>query len=157
MLARRLPAWHANVGKRLVRAPRLYLRDSGLVHALLGIEDLEGLLAHPVVGASWEGFVIENLLASAPGTAHAYYYRTSGGAEIDLLLELPRGERWAVEIKRSVAPAPTRGFHEASADIKPQRRFIVYPGEERFPLGQGVEAVPPAILAGELAAAGKHP
>lgn len=153
LLARRLPAWHANVGKRLVKSPRLYLRDSGLVHALLGIEDLEGLLAHPVVGASWEGFVIENLLAVAPEGTAAHYYRTSGGAEIDLLLEPPRGGRWAVEVKRSIAPAATRGFQEACADLRPGRRFVVYPGAERFPLGDGVEAVPPAALAQELAAA----
>ncbi len=151
LLARRLPAWHANVGKRLVKSPRLYLRDSGLVHALLGIEDLEGLLAHPVVGASWEGFVIESLLAVAPEGTAAHYYRTSGGAEIDLLLELPRGGRWAVEVKRSIAPAATRGFHEACADLRPGRRFVVYPGDERFPLGDGVEAVPPAALVRELA------
>jgi predicted AAA+ superfamily ATPase len=157
LLARRLPAWHANVGKRLVKALRLYLRDNGLVHALLGIEDMEGLFAHPVVGASWEGFVIENLLAAAPDGTQAHYYRTSGGAEIDLLLELPRGALWAVEIKRSMAPTPTRGFHEACADLKPQRRFVVYPGAERFPLGAGVEAVPPAILVQELNALRKHP
>ena len=156
LLARRLPPWHANVGKRLVKAPRLYLRDSGLVHALLGIEDLESLLAHPVVGASWEGFVIENLLAAAPEGTAAHYYRTSGGAEIDLLLELPRGARWAVEVKRSQAPAATRGFHEAGADLKPRRRFVVYPGTERFPLGEGVEAVPLAALAQELAALRKR-
>jgi len=154
LLARRLPAWHANVGKRLVKSPRLLLRDSGLVHALLRIEDREGLLAHPVVGASWEGFVIENLLAVAPDGTAAHYYRTSGGAEIDLLLELPRGGLWAVEVKRSIAPAATRGFHEACADLRPARRLVVYSGAERFPLGEGVEAVPPAALAQELAAAG---
>ena len=158
LLARRLPAWHANVGKRLVKSPRVYLRDSGLVHALLGIEDLEGLLAHPVVGASWEGLVIENLLAVAPEGTAAHYYRTSGGAEIDLLLTLPRGELWAVEVKRSTTPAATRGFHEASADLKPARRYVVYSGAERFPLGDGIEAVPPAALAQDFAAAGgKHP
>jgi predicted AAA+ superfamily ATPase len=156
LLARRLPAWHANVGKRLVKSPRLYLRDSGLVHALLGIEDLEGLLAHPVVGASWEGFVVENLLAVAPEGTAAHYYRTSGGAEIDLVLEPPRGGLWAVEVKRSIAPAATRGFHEACADLRPGRRFVVYPGAERFPLGDGVEAVPPAALAQELAARGRQ-
>jgi hypothetical protein len=152
LLARRLPSWHANVGKRLVKSPRLYLRDSGLVHALLGIADMESLLAHPVVGASWEGFVLENLLAVAPDRMAAHYYRTSGGAEIDLLLELARGELWAVEIKRGTAPAATRGFHEACRDLKPRRRFVVYPGAERFPLGDGIEAIPPSALAEELAA-----
>lgn len=157
LLARRLPPWHANVGKRLVKAPRLYLRDSGLVHALLGIEDMENLLAHPVVGASWEGFVIENLLAVAPEGTRGHYYRTSGGAESDLLLELPRAGRWAVEIKRSTAPAASRGYHAACADLEPKRRLVVYPGKERFPLGEGVEAVPLSTLAGELAAMCKRP
>ncbi len=156
LLARRLSPWHANVGKRLVKSPRLYVRDSGLVHALLGIEALDDLLAHPVAGGSWEGFVIENLLAVAPDGTGAHYYRTSGGAEIDLLLELPRAGLWAVEIKRSSAPSATRGFHEACADLKPTHRFVVYPGTERFPLAESVEAVPPAMLAGDLAAMRTH-
>ena len=92
LLARRLVPWHANLGKRLVKAPRLFIRDSGLVHALLGIQDMESLLAHPVIGASWEGFVIENLLASAPEGMQPYYFRTSGGAEVDLLLDVLGGE-----------------------------------------------------------------
>jgi predicted AAA+ superfamily ATPase len=154
LLARRLPAWHANVGKRLVKSPRLFLRDSGLVHALLSIENLEDLLAHPVIGASWEGFVVENLLAIAPDGVQAHYYRTGGGAEVDLLLELPHRRLWAIEIKRSSAPAATRGFHEARLDLKPERRFVVYPGTERVPLGSDVEAVPPAALAEELATYG---
>lgn len=151
-LLRRLPPWHANVGKRLVKSPRLYVRDSGLVHALLGIGTLDCLLAHPVIGASWEGFAIENLLSVAPEGTAAHYYRTSGGAEIDLFVELPQGARWAVEIKRSTAPAASRGFHEACADLDPQRRLIVHPGTEQFPLAHGVEAVPLTTLAGELAA-----
>ena len=150
LLVRRLPPWHANVGKRLVKSPRVYLRDSGILHALLGIADLEGLLGHPVVGASWEGWVIENLLASATGALTGYFYRTSGGAEIDLLLVFPGGERWAVEVKRSLRPKLERGFHEACADLKPARRFLVYPGTERFPLAADVEALPLAELAGEV-------
>lgn len=150
MVVRRLPPWHANVAKRLVKAPRLYVRDSGLVHALLGIGDLEGLLAHPIAGASWEGFVLENLAASAPEGTELYFYRTSGGAEIDLLLILPGGERWAVEIKRSLTPRPDRGFHSACHDVTPSRRFLVYPGRERFPLGSGIEAIALSDLASEL-------
>ncbi|HWR21505.1 MAG TPA: ATP-binding protein [Verrucomicrobiae bacterium] len=150
LLARRLAPWRANVGKRLIKAPRLYLRDSGLTHALLGIADLEALLAHPVAGASWEGFVIENVIASAPEGIEAYYYGTSGGAEIDLLLHLPGGRMWAIEIKRSLAPRPERGFHAACADLNPVRRFVVYPGVERFPLGQGVEALSLTDLTAEL-------
>jgi hypothetical protein len=150
LLVRRLPPWHANVGKRLVKSPRIFLRDSGILHALLGIADLDGLLAHPVLGASWEGFVIENLLSVAPDGLTGYYYRTSGGAEIDLLLVLPDGRRWAVEVKRSLKPQPERGFHSACADLAPTRRFIVYPGKERYPLTADIEAVPLPDLAAEL-------
>lgn len=149
-LLRRLPPWHANVGKRLVKSPRLYLRDSGLVHALLHIQDSEGLLAHPVAGASWEGFVIENLAASAPEGTTLYFYRTSGGAEIDLLLLLPGGQKWAVEVKRSLAPRPERGFHAACLDLQPDRAFVVYPGTERYPLGDEVEAIGLSGMASEL-------
>jgi uncharacterized protein len=141
-LARRLMPWHANIGKRLVKAPRLYLRDSGFVHALLGIGDRDTLLGHPVVGASWEGFVIETLLVCAPEGVAAHYYRASGGAEIDLLLTFPSGERWAVEVKRSLTPRAERGFHAACEDLSPSRRFVVYPGAERFPLLANVEAIP---------------
>lgn len=153
LLVRRLPPWHVNVGKRLVRSPKVYVRDSGLVHALLGIADKEALLSHPVVGASWEGFAVEQLLAAAPDGASGTFYRTSGGAEIDLLLHLPGGGLWAIEVKRSLAPRPERGFHSACADLKPQRRLVVYPGGETFPLGNGVEAVPLADLARSLAEA----
>jgi len=148
-LLRRLPPWHANVGKRLVKSPRIYLRDSGIVHALLGLETGEDLLAHPVAGASWEGFVIENLLATVPDGTEASYYRTGGGAEIDLLLRFPGGALWAIEIKRSTAPSPSRGFHEAAAVLRPARRWVVYPGAERFPL-RDAEAVPLGDLADEL-------
>ncbi|MBN2537996.1 ATP-binding protein [candidate division WOR-3 bacterium] len=152
LLVRRLEPWHANVGKRLVKSPRVYLRDSGVAHALLGVGDAETLLAHPVAGASWEGFVIENLLGSACPGVTAHHYRTSGGAEIDLLLVFPDGRRWAVEVKRSLKPRPERGFHVACTDLAPTRRAVVYPGRERYPLGQDVEAVPLRELAAELAA-----
>jgi uncharacterized protein len=156
-LLRRLPPWHTNAGKRLKKSPRIYLRDSGLLHSLLSIADMESLLAHPVLGASWEGFVIENLLDSAPAGVEGYYYRTSGGAEIDLLLVFPGGRRWAVEVKRTLRPRPERGFHSAGADLEPDRRFIVYPGTERYPLASGIEAVPLTALAAELRDAGEAP
>ena len=142
LLLRRLTPWHASLGKRLVRTPKVYLRDSGLLHALLGIPTMDTLLSHMVVGASWEGFCIETLLACAPDGVSAYFYRTSAGAEIDLLLAWPGGELWAVEIKRSLAPKPERGFHVACADLKPARRWVVYPGREAFPLAEGIEALP---------------
>jgi predicted AAA+ superfamily ATPase len=152
MLLRKLPPWHANVGKRLVKSPRLYLRDSGVLHALLAVRTVDDLLAHPVVGASWEGFVIENLLAVARGRVQAFFYRTGGGAEIDLLLDLPGGELWAVEIKRSIAPRAERGFHAACSDLEPARRYIVYPGTERYPSSAGIEIMPLQDLARDLLA-----
>lgn len=141
-LLRRLPPLEANVGKRLVKSPKLYLRDSGLVHALLGLADLEALLAHPVVGASYEGFVLENLLRVLPEGAEAYFYRTRAGAEVDLAVLLPGGEVLAVEVKRSLAPRPSRGFRQALEDLRPRRAYVVYPGREAFPLGEGVWAIP---------------
>ncbi|UJS25594.1 ATP-binding protein [Thiothrix winogradskyi] len=151
LLVRRLQPYHANVGKRLVKSPRVYIRDSGLVHALLRLGDLNTLAGHPVVGASWEGFVIENLLAAAPRRTQASFYRTAAGAEMDLVLELG-GEHglWAIEVKRSLAPAPSKGFHHAREDLQPARTFIVYPGQDRYPLSAGVEVISLRELAGEL-------
>jgi predicted AAA+ superfamily ATPase len=156
LLVRRLPAWHANVGKRLVKSPKVFLRDSGLVHALLGIEDKEALLAHPVVGASWEGFVIENLLDARPPGVTAHYYRTSGGAEIDLLLARPDGSLWAIEVKRSLSPKVERGFQAACDDLSPERRLVVYPGVESYPLSGNVTTLPLERLVDEVRSAGSH-
>lgn len=150
LLVRRLQPWHANLGKRLVKAPKVYVRDSGLVHALLNIPDKETLLSHPVLGQSWECFVIENLLACAPEQVQGFYYRTSGGAEIDLLLSWPDGRLWAIEIKRSLSPKVERGFHSACADLNPVRKFVVYPGTERYRLAADIEAIPLPMLAAEL-------
>lgn len=151
LLVRRLPPWHANMGKRLVKSPRIYVRDSGLVHALLGIPDRETLLAHPVVGHSWEGMVVENLLGAAPEGVQGYFYRSSGGAEIDLLLVWPGGQRWAIEIKRSLTPKPARGFHEACADLQPETKWVIYPGSEPYPLRDGIEVLNPLTAADRLA------
>ncbi len=150
LLVRRLMPWHANLGKRLVKMPKVYVRDSGLVHALLNIPDKETLLSHPVVGQSWECFAIENLLVCAPEQVQCYYYRTSGGAEIDLLLSWPDGSLWAIEIKRSLTPKVERGFHSACADLKPVRKFVVYPGAERYRIAEDIEAIPLLMLAKEL-------
>ena len=141
LLVRRLQPWHNNAGKRLVKTPKIYVRDSGIVHALLRLTTLEDVLGHPVAGGSWEGFVIETLIAAAPEGTEPNFYRTSAGAEIDLLLKLPKNELWAIEIKRSSAPKVSRGFHQACADIKPTRRFVVYNGLERFPLRPEIEAI----------------
>lgn len=141
LLVRRLAPWHTNTGKRLVKAPKVYVRDSGLVHALLNIESKESLLSHMVVGASWEGFCIETLLACAPAGVTGHFYRTSGGAEIDLLLAWPGGELWAIEIKRSSAPKVERGFHSACDDLKPSQKWVVYPGQEAYPLTTDIQAI----------------
>ena len=151
LLVRRLQPYHANVGKRLVKSPRVYIRDSGLVHALLRIADLDTLMGHPVLGASWEGFVIENLLAVAPHPIQASFYRTAAGAEMDLVLEFG-GQHglWAIEIKRNLAPTSSKGFYHARQDLQPQRTFIVYPGQDRYPLSEGVEIISLAALMHEI-------
>ena len=131
----------ANAGKRLVRSPKVYVRDSGLVHALLGLVDKEALLGHPVAGPSWEGMAIENLLVAAGAQAQGSFYRTSHGAEINLVLEWPTGEEWAVEIKRSLAPTLERGFHSALADLAPQRALVVHPAADSYRLSSSVEAI----------------
>lgn len=142
MLVRRLPPWHSNAGKRLVKSPKVYIRDSGLTHALLGIEAQEDLLGHPVVGGSWEGFCIENLIAAAPRGTEASFYRSSAGAEIDLVLKLPRGQIWGIEIKRTASPKVTRGFHIAAEELDVSERILVYADEKDVPGQGGVRAMP---------------
>ena len=154
LLVRRLSPWHGNLRKRLVKSPKVYVRDSGLVHALLGIGDREALLAHPVAGGSWEGLAIESLIAAAPEGTEASFFRTAAGAEIDLLLKLPgRRKTWAIEIKRGLAPKLERGFHLACDAVRPERRAVIYGGHERFPLAEGVEAIPLVALCEEISAA----
>ena len=150
LLVRRLPPLTANVGKRLVKSPKVYIRDSGLVHALLGAPTLTALAGHPVVGRSWEGFVIETLLTVLPWRASAFFYRTSAGAEIDLVIEHGDGERWAIEIKRSLSARPTRGFHTACRDIGASRALVVHAGEDRFPVSSTTEGIGLRALAEEL-------
>lgn len=157
LLVRRLPPWAENVGKRLVRSPKVYVRDSGVVHALLGLPTLDAVLGHPVAGQSWEGMVIENLIAAAPGGTAAWFYRTSAGAEVDLVLDFGRGKRWAVEIKRALAPKLSHGFHYALADLKPEASWVVYPGQERYPLAAQVEAISLTGLMALLRAASTTP
>lgn len=152
LLVRRLPPLHANVGKRLVKSPKVYMRDSGIVHTLLGLDDRDAVLGHPVAGGSWEGFVIENLLGAAPERVKGSFYRTSAGAEIDLVLELPGGKLWAVEIKRGLAPKLDKGFHHAREDLKPERCFVVYSGEDRYPKAEGVEVIGLREMAATLSA-----
>jgi predicted AAA+ superfamily ATPase len=152
LLVRRLPPRLANVGKRMVRSPKVYVRDSGLVHALLGVAEKEAILGHPVAGGSWEGLVIENLIAVAGDSAEPSFYRTGGGAEVDLVLTWRDGREWAVEVKRSLSPRLERGLRSALEDLQPERSFVVYPGSERYALGAGVEAIDLAGLSGLIAA-----
>ena len=142
LLVRKLPPYSANIKKRLVKSPKVYIRDSGLLHALLEIGDPRALMSDQQVGASWEGFAIENILSVAPYGMLASFYRTSGGAEIDLVLERSGGrELWAIEIKLAHNPRPSRGFHQACQDLKPKRRFIVHPGEMSYKTSNGIEMI----------------
>lgn len=149
LLVRRLEPWHANVGKRLVKSPRIYVRDSGVTHTLLGLETLDDVLGHPIAGASWEGFAIETIIAASPSGTQAHFYRTAAGAEIDLVLTLPGRRPWAIEIKRSLTPKVEKGFHHACEDIDPERRMIVYPGLEPYPFSGAIDVVPLAAM-GEI-------
>jgi uncharacterized protein len=133
LLVRRLQPWASNVGKRLVRSPKVYVRDSGLLHTLLGIRDRETLLGHPIVGPSWEGMLIENILSTVPASTRAWFYRTSVGAEIDLVLETAPNELWAIEMKRSLSdPKPSKGFCIGCGDVKAKHQIVVYPGQESY-------------------------
>jgi predicted AAA+ superfamily ATPase len=142
-MVRQLPPLHANLKKRLVKSPKVYLRDSGLLHALFGIATHEQLLGHPVAGASWEGWCLEQVLSVVPANTDACFYRTAAGAEIDLVLTMPGGTaRLAVEAKFSLDPRPTKGFRSALEDLHPARSFVVYPGAEFYLLAQNVWALP---------------
>ena len=141
LLIRTLRPWSGNIGKRLVKTSKVYIRDSGLVHALLNLKTLDDVLSHPIVGASWEGFVIENLLSSLPVGVTPWFYRTSAGAEIDLILEQSSNQRYAIEIKRSLTPTLSKGFYLGCEDIKAQQRFIVYPGKESYPAANGTTVI----------------
>ena len=149
MLVRRLPAWHGNIGKRLVKSPKVYVRDSGLVHTLLGLKDYETVLSHPVAGLSWEGFVIEQIISAAPSIEFSFY-RSAQGAEADLVLDFRNGEIWIVEVKRSSAPKVTRGFHQAAIDVRATRKILVAPVEQRYRLKDNIEVMGTINLVSEL-------
>lgn len=150
LLIRSILPWSGNVGKRLVKAPKVYIRDSGLTHALLNLTILDDVLGHPVVGASWEGFVIENLLTCLPTGVTPWFYRTAAGAEIDLVIEKNVKTKYALEIKRSMTPSVSKGFHLGCEDIEATHRFIVYPGNERFFVTKGVTAISVSDMMNEL-------
>ncbi|TCD04634.1 ATP-binding protein [Pedobacter frigidisoli] len=140
LLVKRLKPWTLNAGKRLVRSPKIYVRDSGLTHALLNINSYNELLGHPVVGGSWEGFVIENIMSVIPFGAQTFYYGTPGGAEIDLIIEFNGQEKWAIEIKRSSTPSLKKGFYIACEDVQPTKRYVIYAGKDTFTMQGGVIA-----------------
>ncbi len=140
-MVRRIPPWSGNTKKRLVKSPKIFIRDSGLLHRLLNISRADDLFGNPVVGASWEGFVTENILTSLPEDWQYSYYRSQTGAEIDLILEGPGQQVWAVEIKRSAAPALSRGYHNGCEDVGATRKYVIYAGSERFPMPGSTEAI----------------
>jgi hypothetical protein len=152
-MVRELAPFHANLRKRLVKSPKVYVRDSGLLHALLGLGTRDDVLAHPASGASWEGWVIEQILALAPAGSRASFFRTAAGAEIDLLLERPGGSTLAFEIKRSAAPRASRGLLTAMQDLGLKKAHVVCPVRERFTLAAGVDALPVEELPRVLGAA----
>ena len=152
MLVRRLVPWHGNIGKRLVKSPKVYIRDSGILHALLRITDYDTLLGHPVLGRSWEGFVVERVAAALPHDVQPCFYRTQAGAEVDLVLEFGPGDRWAVEIKAGRTPTLTKGFHTACGDLDATGKFAVYSGEEEFRTGDGTRVLSLGCFLRELAA-----
>lgn len=139
-MVRVLQPWHANAGKRLVKSPKVYLRDSGLLHALLGIESLDALFGHPVVGAAWEGLVIEHLIGAMAEDEGAFFYRTAGGAELDLLIASAHRRR-GFEIKFGLAPKLGKGYHHALADLGIETGHVIYTGAERYALAGDAIAV----------------
>lgn len=142
---RRLAPHLPNIGKRLVRSPKVYVRDSGLLHALLGLREAADLQGHPIAGASWEGFVVEQLAAHAPNGSSMGFYRTAVGAELDIVLDSGR-RRIGIEIKFSSAPKPARGFWQAIEDCGVDRAYVVAPVRQGWPLAQDVEVIPVTAL-----------
>lgn len=141
LLVRRVEPWHANVKKRLVKSPRYYVRDSGILHRLLGINSYDALLSNPVLGKSWEGFVVENILSVLPSRAETYFYRTAAGAEIDLVIKMPSSELWAIEIKHGVAPKLGKHYSQTCDDVGATHKYILYGGDDEFPVGNDVKII----------------
>lgn len=151
LLVRRLQPWAGNVKKRLIKSPKVYVRDSGLVHALLGIRTLDELLGHPIAGPSWEGLLVENIVAGLPHGTRIWFYRTSAGAEVDLVLELGARKVWAIEMKRSISSTtPSKGFYLGSDDIQAMRRIVLYAGNERYKIDAQTEVMSFSQLSEEL-------
>ena len=141
LLVRRLEPWHANVKKRLVKSPRYYVRDSGILHRLLGINSYDELLSNPVLGKSWEGFAVENILSVLPSRAETYFYRTAAGAEVDLVIRMTSSEIWAIEIKHGVAPKLGKHYSQTCDDVGATHKYILYGGDDEFPVGNDVKII----------------
>lgn len=141
LLIRRLEPWHANVKKRLVKSPRFYIRDSGIQHRLLSIGNHDSLLSNPVMGKSWEGFVIENIHSVLPRRAETYFYRTAAGAEVDLIIKMPSAELWAVEIKHGSAPKLAKHFKQTCEDVGATQKYVIYGGDDEFPVGEDATVI----------------
>jgi uncharacterized protein len=140
-MVRQIPSWSGNIKKRLVKSPKIYLRDSGILHSILNLKNMDMLFSHPKIGASWEGFVVENILNQIDDKWEYSYYRTSNQAEIDLVLHTPDDEVWAIEIKKASAPKLTRGYHEACKDVKATHKWVVNANNDRYPLAQEAEVI----------------
>ena len=138
LLVRKLQPYHANVKKRLVKSPRYYIRDTGIQNCLLGIENHDALLSNPILGKSWEAFIIENIHSVLPKRAETYFYRTQAGAEIDLIIKFPTGDIWAIEIKYGQSPKISKHFHTTCQDIEATQKYIIYGGNDTFPIRNGV-------------------
>lgn len=141
LLVRRVEPMHVNVKKRLVKSPRYYVRDSGIMHRLLGINSYDQLLSNPVLGKSWEGFVLENILSVLPSRAETYFYRTAAGAEIDLVIKMPSSDTWAVEIKHGIAPKIGKHYSQTCEDVGASHKYILYGGDDEFPVGNDVQVI----------------
>jgi predicted AAA+ superfamily ATPase len=150
LLIRKLEPFHTNLGKRLVKSNKVYVRDSGLLHSLLGLTSVADLQGHPMAGASWEGFVIDHIAAHLPAGASMSFYRTAAGAELDVVVEFGQ-KRICFEIKFSVAPKVSKGFWQSLQDVRPHQTFIVAPVQQRWPFADGVEVIPVGDIAGVLA------
>jgi len=145
-MVRQLSPWFENVGKRLVKAPKVYIRDSGILHALLGLRDLTQVQSNPKLGGSWEGFALEQVIRLAGAERESYFYKTYAGAELDLLV-MRGGKRYGFEFKYADAPGTSKSMHNVMADLKLDRLWVIYPGEGRYPLTDRMEALPLAKCA----------
>ena len=141
LLVRRLEPWHTNVKKRLVKSPRYYVRDSGILHRLLGINSYDTLLSNPVLGKSWEGFAVENILSVLPSRAESYFYRTAAGAEVDLVIKMPSSEVWAIEIKHGVAPKVGKHYSQTCDDVGAVHKYVLYGGDDEFAVRNDVKII----------------